>query len=483
MIVRKSREVKRIAGASAAALIFAALVFSGCAGRSGTIKDLSPSETAFLLQKAFQEITEKVIPVVVQINVIETKVQQLPEGEDFPFSPWHYGPFDPEAEIPEQREFRSQGIGSGVVVRKVDDNYYVLTNGHVLGDAQEAEIKISNEIYNGTIIGKDVRKDLALISFTTESGQIPVARLGDSDTLRVGDWVLAVGNPFGYESTVTSGIVSAIGRRGPTSNINNFIQTDAAINQGNSGGALVNLYGEVIGINTWISTPTGGNIGLGFSIPINNAKKAIDDFILYGAIRYGWLGVSIADLLPEVAEELSLEDKDGAFVYHVFLGSPADEAGIKPGDYIIKIGDEPIGGSDELVLIVGDLPPEESTRFILLRDGKEIEFDVFIGLRSDNETIAERGNMLWPGIGVVPLSDYLRNEISAPEEVPGVVVSEAEPGSFFQEMGVRFGDLITEINGRSVKNMQDFYQIINSVDRERLEITLFRGGAEVKLEK
>ena len=454
------------------------LVLGSCTGIPGGGSG-SALRTAFLLQKAFQDITEEVVPVVVQINVTETRVQQLPEGEEFPFSPWHYGPFDPDEDIPDQKEFYTQGIGSGVLVKRDGDRYYVLTNGHVIGDADEAEIKISEERYfDATIIGKDSRKDLAMISFTSEE-ELPIARLGDSDELKVGDWVLAVGSPYGYDSTVTSGIISAIGRRGPSNNINQFIQTDAAINQGNSGGALVNLKGEVIGINTWITTPTGGSIGLGFAIPVNNIKGAVDDFIEYGSIQYGWLGVSIAELLPGMEKEMMLEGQPGAFVYHVFLGSPADLGGIMPGDFITHIDKQPVLDSSQFVLTIGELKPDTETDFTVIRNGEKKTVTLALGLRSDNDTIASSGSSLWPGIGVLPVTDEIRREFALDPSQNGVITGEVEPKSVFQELGIRFGDLITEINDMPVKNIQDFYTIINTIKKEGITAEIVRNGSAV----
>ncbi|MFW6265281.1 MAG: trypsin-like peptidase domain-containing protein, partial [Halanaeroarchaeum sp.] len=194
--------------------------------------------------RSFNRVAERVLPSVVQVQVTTVKTQVLPEGEDFPYSPWHFGPFDPEEELPDSRDFESQGIGSGVIIRSEEDSYYVLTNQHVVGDADTILVRLNDgREYEGTLLGSDSRKDLALIRFSADDAGIVTARMGDSRRLEVGDWVVAIGNPYGYESTVTAGIVSAIGRRGFIGNINDFIQTDAAINQGNSGGALVNLKG------------------------------------------------------------------------------------------------------------------------------------------------------------------------------------------------------------------------------------------------
>ncbi len=451
--------------------------FSGCATGQGRMNSSNSIKTALELQEAFRQIATEVLPVVVELEIIEVTTQQAPEGDDFPFSPWHFGPFDPEQEIEREREFLNRGIGSGVIVAQENTEYYVLTNDHVVGKAEQVRIHLFDKrTFTGEVVGTDDRKDLALIKFDGKNEDIPVAKLGDSDETRVGDWVIAVGNPYGYEYTITSGIVSAIGRRGPLGTINDFIQTDAAINQGNSGGALVNLYGEVIAINTWISTPTGGNIGLSFSIPINNVKKAVRDFIELGAVQYGWLGISIAEVLPDVRKELGISDLDGAFVYHVFLDSPADKGGIRPGDFITSVGAIDIENSNHLIFLVGDFEPKETVEFTIIRNGKTIKKDVEIGLRSDAETITNQSEDLWPGIGVIPLTKSIREEFGLGADLQGVMVSEVEPKTPFQEIGVRFGDILTEINGKGVNSMQDFYMIVSTMKHDTIEVEVLRNG-------
>jgi S1-C subfamily serine protease len=248
------------------------------------------------IQYSFNQVADKVLPVVVEIDTTNIVSQEVPEwGSPFDF---FYGPQgnqdnkdnpknkDNKDNPPKKQEFKKQGLGSGVIVRKSGKTVYILTNNHVAGDADEIKVKLNDSReFTAKLVGKDERKDLALVSFETDQN-VPVAELGDSDKLRVGDWALAVGNPMGLESTVTAGIVSALGRRGgPGENISDFIQTDAAINPGNSGGALVNIRGQVIGINTWIASTTGTYAGYGFAIPINNAKKALDDFVTRGKVE------------------------------------------------------------------------------------------------------------------------------------------------------------------------------------------------------
>ena len=436
-----------------------------------TIKNL---ET---IQNSFRAVSAEVLPVVVEVSVVEIKRQAVPDGGGSPSWPWNFGPSDPE-ESPREREFRNEGLGSGVIVRKEGRTFYVLTNDHVVGDADEIEISTyDGTVYKAEIVGIDDRRDLALVSFNGNGDDIPIARLGDSDDLYVGDWVLAIGNPFGFNSTVTAGIVSAKGRSGPTE-ISSYIQTDASINQGNSGGALVNIYGEVIGINTWIAAPNGGNIGLGFSIPINFAKKAIDDFIRLGEVEYGWLGVSIADPFSTFLEEMELSGVSGAFVYHVFLDSPADKGGLRPGDLIIELNGVSIKDANKLVRYVGDLPPNEEAVFVIIREGKELTLPVLIGRRKDRDSIAALNRKLWPGISVIPLTDELKDELDMPPGIAGVAVREVENKTKMHIGGLRLGDVITSINSVSIENVMDFYRALNDIQSKDYEISYFRDGNE-----
>ncbi|MDR3248646.1 MAG: trypsin-like peptidase domain-containing protein, partial [Treponema sp.] len=310
------------------------------------------------LQTAFRSVADKVMPSVVEIKTVSVRRQQVP---NYPGIPWEFffGPRDgaPDSRS-QEREYRSQGMGSGIVVRHDRDTYYVLTNNHVVDGASEISlVAVDGTEYSAELVAKDERKDLAMVSVKTND-RLPVAVLGDSDAVHVGDWAIAVGNPLGYMSSVTMGIVSAVGRTGgPAGNINDFIQVDTSINQGNSGGALVNIRGEVIGINTWIASnsSSGGSIGLGFAIPINNAKRAIDDFINSGSSNYGWLGVSLTDPDREILQALSADGKRGALASQVFIGSPADKGGIRPGDFITHVDGKEARDSTTLSRIVGDL--------------------------------------------------------------------------------------------------------------------------------
>ncbi|MFW6363856.1 MAG: trypsin-like peptidase domain-containing protein, partial [Spirochaeta sp.] len=306
---------------------------------------------------SFNTVANQVLPVVIEVSVVAVVEQEGPQ-DMFEFF------FGPRGEQ-QPREYERPGIGSGVIVRRSNGDVYALTNYHVVGQADEIEVGLyDGRTFEAELVGGDERSDLALLRFNA-SGDIPVADLGNSDNLQVGDWVLAVGNPFGFHSSVTAGIVSATGRRAQQGGarlpqMTDFIQTDAAINPGNSGGALVNMQGEVIGINTWIvGSQGGGNVGLGFAIPINHAAGAIDQLIEEGRIVYGWLGVSIADAsqesLPTLAEDLGILEEDGSLIVNVYRDSPAAQAGIMPGDYVTAIGDQQIDDTVNFQRVVGGI--------------------------------------------------------------------------------------------------------------------------------
>jgi len=431
------------------------------------------------LQSSFRTVAAKVLPVVVMINVVEVQKQATPDTKNLPWFYYFFG--DPEGNEKSPREFRNRGLGSGIIVRKDKGKYHVLTNNHVIGNAEEINVRLHDQReYKASLVGRDERKDIAVISFEGEP-DIPLAVLGDSSTLQVGDWVLAVGNPFGLESTVTAGIVSALGRKGgPEGNISDFIQTDAAINQGNSGGALVNLAGEVVGVNTWITSPTGGSIGLGFAIPINNLKKAVDELIQKGTVQYGWLGVSIAGISKEGASDMGLPSTQGAFVYHVFKGSPADIGGILPGDFIISMNGTPIKSSDELVLKVGDLPVGKRAEFTLIRQGKSMSLSVVITARGTQQTISEQSRNLWPGFTVVPLTEQIRKELDIKTK-EGVLVQSVEvrtPGAL---AGLKSGDVILEMNGMKITNLRQFYAQLNDKSKDKIDFVYERDGVRMSI--
>lgn len=428
------------------------------------------------LQSAFRSVADAVLPVVVQINTVEVRKQQVP---NFNGIPWEFFFGTPDDEGSNEREYRSSGLGSGVIVRRDGSTYYVVTNNHVVGEAAEISIAMyDGEEYSAELVGTDPRKDLAIVSFSMDTSH-PLAVLGDSETVKVGDWAIAVGHPLGLTSSVTMGIVSAVGRTGgPAGNINDFIQTDAAINQGNSGGALVNIKGEVIGINTWIASPSGGNVGLGFAIPINNIKKAVDDIINNGQVRYGWLGVSLIDVDKDLAEDLGLEGQKGALASQVFMDSPAEKGGMLPGDFITGLNGNEVRGRDQLVLAVGNLVAGEDAVFTVIRNGEEQEIQVRIDERRDE--VAAENNKLWPGIIVIPLTDEIKARLGLEDNAKGLYVADSIAKTAAAAMGVQRGDRILGVNGEKVESVSDFYRVLNEKAKEELWFEIIRGDSTLE---
>jgi Do/DeqQ family serine protease len=419
-----------------------------------------------------REVSAEALPVVVEIDVIETEKEADAGG-----IPW-------DNFFNNENGGRSASLGSGVIVRKTGKTYYVITNEHVIQSAQDIEVLcFDGKRYPGKLVGKDKRKDIALVSFETEDVQ-PVARLGDSDDLYVGDWVLAIGSPLGFKSSVTAGIVSALGRRnGPDGNINDFIQTDAAINQGNSGGALVNLAGEIIGINTWISTYNGGNVGLGFSIPINNIKKSIDQFIDDGTPKYGWLGVTISDLNPLLSKELGFDNYQGVFILQVFKDSPADKGGLRAGDLILKVNGKAPGDSAALTYRIGDYDPGTKLTFEIYRFGRKKTAQVTIAERTKETSASIDVIGIWPGIIPAPLTDDVKKTLKIPEEQKGILVETIYPKTPFQLGGLAAGDIIVRINDDTILTLVDFYKMINTGRTSTFEVEYIRDGKIMKSDK
>jgi Do/DeqQ family serine protease len=434
-------------------------------------------ETAEGLQTAFRAVADKVLPSVVELKTSSpARQQQVP---NIPGIPWEFffGPRDGQR----GQERESTGLGSGIIVRQEKDLYYVLTNNHVVDGATKIVVAANDgKEYTAELVGKDERKDLAMVSFKT-ADFFPLAVLGDSDAVHVGDWAIAVGNPLGFMSSVTMGIVSAVGRTGgPGGNINDFIQTDSSINQGNSGGALVNIRGEVIGINTWIASSSGGgSVGLGFAIPINNAKRTINEFISSGTINYGWLGVALNDPDRDTLVALSLEGKRGALVTQVFLGSPADKGGIKPGDFITHVDGREARGTNHLTMMVGDTKPGDRAVLTVIRGGASMDITVRIEVRTDQA--AADNKKLWPGTTVVPLTDALKTRLSLEQDAKGVLyVVQVVPGSPADIIGLKEGDRITGVNGDTIRDIAGFYRLLREKTDKELWFEFIRGDSPLE---
>lgn len=430
------------------------------------------------LQASFREVSSRTLPSVVEL---EASSEAQAGNGDSPWFDFFFG--EPEDEGPDDSpdppDMRPPGLGSGVIVRQDGDTYYVLTNDHVIGNASEITVTLNDLTeYTGDVVGNDSRRDLALIEFET-SEDLPVAQLGDSDDLQIGDWVLAMGSPFGFQSSVTAGIVSATGRMGgPAGNISDFIQTDAAINRGNSGGPLVNLAGEVVGINTWITTQTGGSVGLGFSIPINNAKRAIDQFIESGEVEFGWLGVSIPETPEDIRNQLELPANRGAMVHNLFTDSPAWESGLQPGDVIVAVNGASVRSPEELTLFVGNLIVGEEATFEVVRFGDTQELTVTIGRRDDEQTVVAAQERLWPGLRIDVAGAEARSAFSLPEDEEGLLIQAVENSTPAAASGLRRGDLVTSVNGEGIADASDFYRELGDARGENLDIDYFRGDEQ-----
>lgn len=432
--------------------------------------------TLIEMQNSFRSVAQKVLPVVVEVDVVDVVTRNNQ-------SPFNF--FGQRGQDGGGQEFRRSGLGSGVIVYRDNGTVYVLTNDHVVGDADEISVTLyDGRKFDARLVGSDAKRDLAVLEFSTRE-EVPVAELGDSDTIMVGDWALAIGNPYGFESTVTAGIISAIQREtssaGGGVSYTDYIQTDAAINQGNSGGALVNIYGQVIGINTWIASPSGGSIGIGFAIPVNNAKKVVEDIIRSGEIQYGWLGITVGDVNDAYREDLNIGDTDGGFVYGVIDNSPASKADIRAGDVITGIGDEAVASRDDLIVTVANLPPGTTLDFSILRDGTALNAEVTIAVR-DDERIESGKDKIWPGFSAVTLTDELRERFRTAKDAGNVVVGSVDPNSAAAEAGLRTGDIISTINGQSIGDISDIYTVVSDPNARRFDLELNRNGQALELE-
>lgn len=433
------------------------------------------------LQTTFRSVSETLLPAVVEVDVTETKTYQDPfRGFTNPFE-YFFGSPDPDKKKDDgTREYETKGLGSGVIVRRTGKTLYVLTNNHVAGAATKISVKLNDEReFEGKLVGTDERMDIALVSFESDDKSIPVAVLGDSDTVMPGDICMAFGAPMGYSQSVTQGIVSATGRsESHMSAVSDYIQTDAAINQGNSGGPLVNIYGEVIGINTWIVSQSGGSQGLGFAIPINNIKGSIDSFIKNGKVIYGWVGVSLVEVPKEFKADLGVENEEGAFAAEVFTNSPAFKGGIKPGDFIIELNGRKVKNVNQLVRDVGSLEAGTTATFTLIRGGKKIDnLQVKIEERAKDSDI--QNNKMWPGFIATPLDDKAREQLKIDDKkVKGVVVTSVEEKSPAASLRLQNGDIITAVNGKSVSNLAEFYSELANA-KKTVNFDIYSNGGTI----
>jgi serine protease Do len=413
--------------------------------------------------ESFADLADKVSPAVVNITtstVVESgsgPMPQIPEGSPFEDFFEQFRDRMPDNE----RSRRSSALGSGFVI---SEDGLVVTNNHVIEQADQIEVEFFNgDTLAATVIGTDPKTDIALLKVKTDE-PLPFVSFGDSDTARVGDWVLAMGNPLGQGFSLSAGIVSAR-NRALSGTYDDYIQTDAAINRGNSGGPLFNLDGEVVGVNTAILSPTGGSIGIGFSMAANVVERVVDQLEQYGETRRGWLGVRIQDVTEDVAEAMGLEKAAGALVTDVPEG-PAAEAGMKSGDVIVSFDGHEVADTRELVRRVGNTEVGKTVRVIVNREGKTQTLKVELGRREEAEgavPAAQTGDeseapseMSMFGLKIQPLDNELRRQLELESDAEGLVITDVDELSSAYEKGVRAGDVITEAGQRKVTTIEGF---------------------------
>ncbi len=431
--------------------------------------------------KAYERIAESVTPAIVAIQSTQViKVQQSPFMND-PFFRQFFGNMLPGG-IP--RERREHALGSGVIV---SGDGYIVTNNHVVSKATQIEVLLSDKrTFKGKVVGADPQTDVAVIKI--DAHNLPVVPFGDSGQMKVGDTVMAFGNPFGQYFTVTRGSVSALGRSLPGGEkLEDFIQTDAAINPGNSGGALVNVRGQVIGINTAIISGNsgpggeGGFLGIGLAIPSNTAKHVMEDLIKTGKVSRGYLGVIIGALTEDLAKQFKIPDTSGALVQDVSAGGPADKAGIKNGDVIRKLSGKTVGDSGQLTAMVTDMNPGTEVTLDILRDGQPMAIRVTLGERPANLGVTagvgkapSEGTLR--GITVQNLTPDIRDQLGLPTNVRGVVITEVDPGSPAGQKGLQEGDVIEGINRHAVNSVVDFNRLAAEAKGQTL-LRIIRQGS------
>ncbi|MFH1102834.1 MAG: DegQ family serine endoprotease [Pseudomonadota bacterium] len=420
----------------------------------------------FLAPESFSRLAEMASPAVVNIRTVKTTrgggrvfrhFMNPPGGKNDPFQDF----FDRFFGDDQQREFKQRSLGSGFIV---DKEGYIVTNNHVIEDADEIRVQLYNEKeFDAKIVGRDPNTDIALIKIKA-TRDLPVLKMGNSDTVKVGEWVVAIGNPFGLESTVTAGIVSAKGRVIGSGPYDDFIQTDASINPGNSGGPLINMSGEAVGINTAI---VASGQGIGFAIPINMAVAIMDQLKNRGEVTRGWLGVGIQDLKGEMAEYYGIKDTEGVLVVQVFPGDPAEKAGIQAKDIILEINGQKIKSSRQLSKMIADISVGDKVQIKLLRNGKEKTVNVIVAKREDTKVASENTQKEYEdeiGIQVSELTPEIASRFNTPQ-MEGVIVIATAPGGKGESAGVVMGDIIKEINHIPVNSVKTYREAVDKVKK------------------
>src|SRR5690349_9170372 len=474
-------QLKRTYFVAALALMLVAGVSLGAVARGRTDRmapAAAPSAPVLPVQMplntgTFAGVAEAIKPAVINVNTVSRGGIGPGGGGRTPFEEFFGEDFFKRffGDVPERIPQRS--LGSGIIV---DPSGIALTNAHVVEKATEIEvITLDGSKHKAKVIGADKKTDLAVLKLDDGKAQFKFARLGDSDRMQVGDWVIAVGSPFGLQATVTAGIVSAKARNIGQGPFDDFIQTDAAINPGNSGGPLVNMQGEVIGINTAI---VAGGSGIGFAIPSNMARKIYTEINSKGRVTRGWLGVSIQPLTPELAKSFNAKDTKGVLISDVVGDSPASKAGLKPGDILLEFDGKKVDAPADLQRTVGLAQPGQDARMKVWRDQAEKTIDIKIGEAPDEKEAQQRPARTTPstlGLEVRPITPDLARQLNL-KSTDGVIVARVEEGSAAGEAGVQRGDVIREINRQKVCSMADYERLTKDIkDGDRLTVLLQRG--------
>ncbi len=423
--------------------------------------------------ESFADLVERLSPAVVNISTVQTVTTQqrnpFPPGS--PFEEFFDEFFGRRGQDGQPIRRRLQSLGSGFII---DPSGLIVTNNHVVKDADQITVRTEDgEEYEAEVVGRDPDVDVALLRIKAKK-PLPSLKWGDSDAARVGDWVLTIGNPFGLSGSVSAGIISAHHRDISGGPYDDFIQTDAAINRGNSGGPMFNVEGEVIGINTAIYSPTGGSVGIGFAIPSNQARHVIEQIEKYGYARRGFLGVSIQGIDKMTAEALGLKDAKGALVASVTPDSPAEKAGIQPYDIIVEFNGKEVKTSSDLVRMVGDLGVGQKARVVLLRNGKRKTVTVVTAERPRSDTQKEEAGPAEDeslGVTFTDITPLLRQQFDLPEDLDGALVVQVPPDL---RRRLARGDVVTEVNRKPVKTADDVTRAIAGLKKEGKTAALFR---------
>lgn len=435
------------------------------------------------MSKSLSEVGETAKPSVVNISTTTTvDVGEQPFGEFFN-DPLFKKFFGDNLDSMPKRKFKSSSLGSGVIVSR---DGYILTTYHVVQNAEEIKITLNDKReFKGKVIGSDPQTDIAVIKI--EAKELPAVRMGNSGSAKAGDVVVAIGNPFGLNQTITMGIVSAVGRVNiGISEYEDFIQTDAAINPGNSGGALVNTNGDLIGINTAIFSTSGGFMGIGFAIPSNVANSIAQSIIKQGKVIRGWLGVTVQDLTPELAKSFGIKKEQGALVTDVMKGSPAEKAGLRRGDLVTEFEGKPVENSATLRNMVAAIAPGKTVKLRVVREGRDEtitattgEFPVKKPAAKKSEPKKSEYNNALKGVNVQEVAPDLRESLNLPGEIKGVIVVNVAEDSPARDTLTK-GDVIQEINRRPISGLKDYEAIASKIGPgESVLLLVYRGGAHV----